>query len=169
MKILIFTEGTILMHKTAAGLTRDEIIKQVQNPAPDIYDFASYIPIDNSVLKLNHWANAGAEIIYLTSRKKPAEVTAIQQVLSTYRFPRGPLLFRQGKQTYKDIAEAVLPDVLVEDDCESIGGVEQMTITNVDAAIKKRIKSVVIREFSGIDSLPDNITNLCMTVDNDTG
>jgi hypothetical protein len=44
-----------------------------------------------------------------------------------------------------------------------------MTITNVDAAIKRRIKSVVVREFGGIDSLPDNITNLCMTVDNDTG
>jgi hypothetical protein len=169
MKILIFTEGTILMHRSAAGLTRDEIIKQVQNPAPDIYDFTSYIPIGNSVSKLNHWADAGAEIIYVTSRKKPAEVEAIRNVLNTHGFPEGRLLFRRRKQTYKDIAEAVLPDVLVEDDCESIGGVAQMTITNVDAAIKKRIKSVVIREFGGIDGLPDNITNLCMTVDNDTG
>jgi hypothetical protein len=32
-----------------------------------------------------------------------------------------------------------------------------MTITNIDATIKKRIKSVVVREFSGVDHLPDQI------------
>ena len=69
-------------------------------------------------------------------------------------------MFRQGKQTYKDIAEAVLPDVLVEDDCESIGGAEQMTTTNVDAAIKRRIKSIVVPEYGGIDHLPDKIESL---------
>jgi len=157
MKILIFTEGTILMHRSAAGLTRDAIMKQVQNPTQDIYDFASYIPIGNSVLKLNHWADAGAEIIYLTSRKKQAEVEAIENVLNRHGFPLGRLLFRQGKQTYKDITEDVVPDVLVEDDCASIGGSEQMTITNVEPTIKRRIKSVVVREFGGIDLLPDKI------------
>ncbi|MFY9814203.1 MAG: hypothetical protein WCF70_11165 [Dehalococcoidales bacterium] len=160
MKILIFTEGTILMHQSAAGLTRDEIIKQVQNHFPGINDFTSYIPIGNSVSKLNHWAKAGAEIIYLTSRRKPAEIEAIRNVLNRHGFPQGRLLFRQGKQTYKDIAEAVLPDVLVEDDCESIGGAEQMTTTNVDAAIKRRIKSIVVREYGGIDHLPDKIESL---------
>lgn len=160
MKILIFTEGTILMHNGALGLTRDEIMKQLKNPTQDIYDFASYIPIGNSVLKLNHWANAGAKIIYLTSRIKPAEVEAIRNILNRHGFPQGRLLFRQGKQTYKDIAEAVLPDVLVEDDCASIGGAEQMTITNVEPIIKKRIKSVVVREFGGIDLLPDKIGSL---------
>ena len=160
MKILIFTEGTILMHQSAAGLTRDEIIKQVQNHFPGINDFASYIPIGNSVSKLNHWAKAGAEIIYLTSRRKPAEVEAIRNVLNRHGFPQGRLLFRQGKQTYKDIAEAVLPDVMVEDDCESIGGVEQMTITHVEESIKRHIKSIVVQEFGGIDRLPDKIESL---------
>jgi hypothetical protein len=32
-----------------------------------------------------------------------------------------------------------------------------MTITNIDATIKKRIKSVVVREFGGIDLVPDEI------------
>ena len=50
-----------------------------------------------------------------------------------------------------------MPDVLVEDDCASIGGAEQMTITNIDTTIKKRMKSIVVREFSGIDWLPDKI------------
>jgi hypothetical protein len=160
MKILIFTEGTIIMHQSAAGLTRDEIIKQVQNHQEGIHDYASFIPIGNSVRKLNNWAKEGAEIIYLTSRKKPGEVRNIQRVLSTHGFPEGRLMFRQGKQAYQDIAEAVLPNVLVEDDCESIGGAAQMTITNVDAAIKRRIKSVVVREFGGIDRLPDKIDSL---------
>ena len=88
MKILIFTEGTILMHQSAAGLTRDEIIKQVQNHFPGINDFTSYIPIGNSVSKLNHWAKAGAEIIYLTSRRKPAEIEAIRNVLNRHGFPQ---------------------------------------------------------------------------------
>ncbi len=157
MKILIFTEGTILMHQCAAGLSRNEILKQLRNRQGNPRDFASYIPIGNSVKKLNNWAKAGVEIIYLTSRRKPAEVEAIRNVLNTHGFPNSRLLFRQGKQAYKDIAEAVMPDVLVEDDCESIGGAAQMTITNVDAAIKRRIKSVVIREYGGIDRLPDKI------------
>jgi hypothetical protein len=169
MKILIFTEGTIIMHQSAAGLSRDEIVKQVQNHQQGIYDFASFIPIGKSVLKLNNWANAGAEIIYLTSRRKPAEVEAVRNVLNRHGFPQGRLLFRRGKQSYKDISEAVLPDVLVEDDCASIGSAAQMTITNVAATIKQRIKSVVVREFGGIDRLPDNISYLCITVDNGTG
>jgi hypothetical protein len=157
MKILIFTEGTIIMHQSAAGLTRDEIIKQVQNHQEGIHDYASFIPIGNSVRKLNNWAKEGAEIIYLTSRKKPGEVRNIQRVLSTHGFPEGRLMFRQGKQAYQDIAEAVLPNVLVEDDCESIGGAAQMTITDVEPAVKRRIKSIVVREFTGIDRLPDKI------------
>ena len=160
MKILIFTEGTILMHQSAAGLSRDEIVKQVQNHQEGIHDYASFIPIGNSVRKLNNWAKEGAEIIYLTSRKKPEEVRNIQRVLSTHGFPEGRLMFRQGKQAYKDIAEAVVPDVLVEDDCESIGGATQMTITGVEESIKQRIKSIVVKECGGVDHLPDKIESL---------
>jgi len=160
MKILIFTEGTILMHQGALGLTRDEIIKQLRNHQGNPRDYASYIPVGKSVLKLNNWANAGAEIIYLTSRKKPAEVEAIRNVLNMYGFPQGRLLFRHGKQAYKDIAEVLLPDVLVEDDCESIRGSKQMTITNVEPTIKNRIKSLVVKEFGGVDLLPDKIESL---------
>ena len=35
-----------------------------------------------------------------------------------------------------------------------------MTITNVRPAIKKKIKSIVVKEFSGIDKLPDNVKKL---------
>jgi hypothetical protein len=51
-------------------------------------------------------------------------------------------------------------DVLVEDDCESIGGADQMTITYIKPDIKNRIKSIVVKENGGIDHLPDNIEAL---------
>lgn len=63
-------------------------------------------------------------------------------------------------KNYKDVAEQILPDILIEDDCESIGGKNEMTITHVDAKIKEKIHSIAIKEFSGIDHLPDEVTKL---------
>ncbi len=65
-----------------------------------------------------------------------------------------------GKETYKDIAERVIPDILIEDDCESIGGEKEMTITFVKPEIKQKIKSIIVKEFSGIDHLPDKLQEL---------
>ena len=53
-----------------------------------------------------------------------------------------------------------MPDVLIEDDCESIGGKDEMTITHVKPDLKKKIKSIVVKEFSGLDHLPDKISAL---------
>ena len=36
----------------------------------------------------------------------------------------------------------------------------EMTMTNVDPVIRGRIKSIVVREFGGIDHLPDDIMAL---------
>ena len=69
-------------------------------------------------------------------------------------------MFRKKGEQYKDVAEKILPDILIEDDCESIGGIKEMTITNVKPEIKKKIKSVVIKEFGGIDELPDKLNPL---------
>ena len=160
MKILIFTEGTIIMPRPAVGLARNEIEKQGRNTAKTEYDYASFIPIGDAGGKLNNWAKQGAEIIYLTSHRSQAEIQGVQHVLSSHGFPAGRLLFRRDKESYKDIAEAVMPDVLVEDDCESIGGAEQMTITYIWPEIKNRIKSIVVKENGGIDYLPDNLEAL---------
>ena len=81
-------------------------------------------------------------------------------VLKKYGFPDGQVLFRQRGELYKDIAEKIMPDVLIEDDCESIGGKDEMTITHVKPEIKKKIKSIVVKEFSGLDHLPDKISAL---------
>jgi hypothetical protein len=72
----------------------------------------------------------------------------------------GSLQYREGKEEYKDIAERIMPDVLIEDDCESIGGEKEMTITHVSPDKKAEIKSIPLKEFGGIDHLPDNLTEL---------
>lgn len=140
MKILIFTEGTILMHKSRWRLR----------------NFATYVPINNAVQKIKSWTKQGVEIIYLTSRRKQKQIQDIQNVLNKYGFPKGKLLFRKEDEEYKDVAERVVPDVLVEDDCESIGGEDELTITHVKPEIKKKIKSILVKEFGGIDHLPSN-------------
>lgn len=157
MKILIFTEGTILMHKNAVGHTRDEIVKQVKAKEKSVHNYKSYVPVGNAVKKLQKWKKDGAEILYLTSRKKPEEIEQIQNVLKKFKFPDGQFLFRRKDEEYKDVAERIIPDILVEDDCESIGGIDEMTITRIKPKIKKKIKSIPIKEFGGIDYLPDKI------------
>ena len=162
MKILIFTEGTIIMHSSAGGLNREQIVEQVKNsqhPLPKDF-FKTHIPVDNAVKKLITWKDQGAEILYLTSRKEGGQIEDVRQVLKKYGFPDGQLLFRQKGEQYKDIAEKVIPDVLIEDDCESMGGINEMTITFVSPAIKKKIKSIPVKEFGGIDHLPDKISAL---------
>jgi len=109
---------------------------------------------------LHNWENDGAKILYLTSRRKPEEIKQIQDVLKKYNFPDGQLLFRQKDEEYKDVVERVIPDILIEDDCESIGGIDEMTITHVKPEIKKKIKFIPVKEFSGIDHLPDKISKL---------
>ncbi len=144
MKLLVFTEGTIIMHKDESS----------------IHNYAEYVPIGNAAEKLNNWRRQGAEILYLTSRTKEKEIDDIKNVLNKYDFSEGHLFFRKGKEMYKDIAEKVMPDILIEDDCESIGGVDNMTITYVKSEIKEKIKSIIVKEFGGIDHLPDNINEL---------
>jgi len=104
--------------------------------------------------------NQKAEILYLTSRRKEKEIKEIKSVLKKYKFPKGKLLFRLEDEEYKDVPKRVTPDILVEDDCESIEGLNEMTITHVKTEIKKKIKSVVVKEFEGIDHLPDNVNKL---------
>ena len=63
------------------------------------------------------------------------------------------LYYRNEGESYKDIAEEIKPDILIEDDCKSIGGENQMCITFVEPKIKQNIKSIVIKEFQGIDKV----------------
>jgi len=165
MRVLIFTEGTLIMHRSARGLGREVIVKQVHDAKDSsIHEWKTCIPIGNAVQKLRAWKKQGLEILYLTSRTKPTEIKAIRDVLLKYGFPEGQLLFRQGHEEYKDVVERVMPDIIVEDNCESIGGKGEMVYTYIKPELKRRVKSIAVREFGGIDHLPDSVSKLKVQV-----
>lgn len=141
--ILIFTEGTVLKPKTWLFL----------------YSFRSYVPAGDCVEKIRGWQEQGANILYCTSRKgKGAEVIADR--LRAFGFPGICLVAREKKEAYKHIVERIKPDILIEDNCKSIGGARQMCITYVDPAIKAAIHAIAVPEYKGIDHLPGNLAQL---------
>jgi len=141
---MIFLEGTILGPRRLI----------------DHFSHAKYIPIGDSVAKISRWNNEGARIVYMTYVKKESSAESAKNILLKYGFPGQYLYHRIKGEEYKDIVEVVKPDILIEDDCKSIGGKRQMSITYVDEKIKDKIKSIVVKEFKGIDLLPDNLTEL---------
>lgn len=160
MKVMIFLHGTIIMHADAVGKNRKERVEQSIKRDQSVLDYINYVPVSNAVEKLRKWQQQKAEIIYLSSHENDEDVRKDIQVLSKYDFPDAPVLYRRGKETYVEIAERIMPDILIEDDCESIGGEPEMTYTHINPLKKKLIKSIVIPEFSGIDNLPDDINQL---------
>lgn len=162
MKILIFLHGTIIMHKNGKGRTRDEIVLQSKQREKSVLDYANYIPIGNAVKKLESWKKQGAEIIYLSSHENIKDVEKDKLIINKYNFPAGKVFFRKNGEEYNKIVERIKPNILIEDDCESIGGKEEMTITKIKPEIKKEIKSIVVKEFKGIDTLPDRINDLIL-------
>lgn len=182
MKILIFIEGTILMHALAKDVNREERVKQSRkagiqreerqlayegNISPpstiqgSVYDFNSYIPINNAVSKITYWKKQGAKICYLTSRRIKEEINQIRRVLSKCNFPdHKHLYFRRQGEDYKNVAERLIPDILIEDNCESIGGEDEMVSVHINPEIKKIIKVIIVEEFGGIDHLANDISEL---------
>ncbi|MCJ7793134.1 MAG: hypothetical protein MUP45_04105 [Candidatus Marinimicrobia bacterium] len=161
MKILTFTEGTILMPLSALGLSRKERVEQSKRKEKKVYDFANHLPIEKAVKKLQTWKNQGVKIFYLTSRTLTTQIKDISNVLKKYQFPDSQnLLYRQKGEKYKDVAEKMMPNILIEDDCESIGGKKEMTYTYIKPKLKKKIKLIAVKEFGGIDHLPDKLEEL---------
>ena len=154
MKIMVFTDGTIFTHCDWIGLARQEIIQRIQNGERPKY--AGTVPIGNAAAKIRAWSDAGAEIVYLTSRRSTEEVEQTRQILQHYGFPSGELFFRREGENYGDAAERAMPDILIEDDCESIGGEIEMTYPHIRPERKAQIASIVVKEFGGIDYLPDD-------------
>ncbi len=54
----------------------------------------------------------------------------------------------------------VLPDILLEDDSESIGGRHQMIFPNLRSELRASITSIVVKEFADIDHLTDDLVIL---------
>jgi hypothetical protein len=138
--ILVFTEGTTIMHSFP------ERIK----------DYSSYIPVKNAVKKIKTWKEKGCEISYLTSRRLQREIKQVEEVLKNFNFPKGTLYYRKREEEYKDVVERLGPDIFIDDDCESIGGNDIKKLVNP----KLNIKVIIVKEFDGIDYLPEEPEDL---------
>jgi len=143
LTIMLFVEGTLIKPKSWFSL----------------YNHNAYIPIGNAVKIIKTWQQQGANIIYCTSRKK-RQADDIATLLKRYGFDGSFLVSRETKESYKDIVEILRPDILIEDDCKSIGGAWQMCITKINPEVKDKILSIVVPEFKGIDNLPIDIKQL---------
>lgn len=122
--------------------------------------FSHYVPTGKAVEKLSGWVKQGAQICYLTSHQEAKMIPVDQAVLDKYGFPKGEIFYRQNGEAYQDVAERVVPDILIEDDCASIGGEVEMTYPYIREDLKSKIKSIVVKEFQGIDHLPDSLGEL---------
>ena len=160
MKILVFLHGAVIMHANAVGRSRSERVQQVIDGEESVRDFASYVPVGNAAKKLRAWQEQGARILYFTFRTAAEDIEQDKSVLQRHGFPEGEVFYRRDGQQYKDIAERIMPDILIEDDCESIGGETNMTYPFIKAELQPLIKSIVVKEFGGIHHLPDNINEL---------
>ena len=173
MRILVFLQGTTIMHKNAVDKTREEIVQQVKEQGESVRDFKSYIPVGNASTKLKKWVEQGAQISYLTAltedkRARGDEIVGKvglkvdREILNRYGFPKGEVYHRQRGENYQDVVERMdpLPDIIIEDDCESIGGEKEMTCPHLRPELKTKIKSIVVKEFGGIDYLSDQLSQL---------
>jgi len=115
--------------------------------------------VGNAAKKLQEWKRQGARICYLSSHKSTSDAGTDRSVLKKHGFPDGQIFYRRGGEEYKDVVERIrpLPNLIVEDDCESIGGEVEMVHPNLEPELKSKIKSTVVEEFQGIDSIPDKI------------
>jgi len=143
LTIMVFVEGTIIKPKSWLAL----------------YNHNAYIPIGNAVKIIESWQQQGVNIVFCTSRKK-RQADDIAILLKRFGFTGNFLATREDKESYKDIVETLQPDILIEDNCKSIGGTWQMCITKVKPEIKEKILSIIVTEFSGIDNLPTDIEGL---------
>ncbi len=172
MKVLIFLHGTILMHASGKDKKPSERINQVLDENDNtIYEFDKYIPIGNSNQILNDWVKNGIEIIYMSSHKEMINVKNDIEVLNKYNFPIAPVFYRSENFGYKEIVKKESPDIIIEDNCESIGKWiknkykflpnllikylknREIVYINLPNGIKKNIKSIIVKEFNGIDDI----------------
>lgn len=133
-KIMIFMEGTTFYTK----------------PVLFLFSKYGYEPIGKAKQIINDLYNKGNEI-YLCSYVRKKRYSFIKRVIDFYGIKYTKILCRDKKEEYSDLVERIRPDILVEDDCKSIGGEKNWCITNVEETIKKNITSIIVKEFEGID------------------
>lgn len=139
MRMLVFTEGTVVDDRERSG---------------------EWKMVGSAARKLRVWDEHGATIAYLSSKRKTESLEKVRKALRDGGAPKGELFFRRDNEHYGQAAERALPDIIVEDDCKSIGGVAEMTYPKLSPELKARVSSVVVPEWGGIDHLPNDPARL---------
>ena len=111
-----------------------------------------YVPISNAIEVIKNWQEQGYEIIYLTSQTGRRAMKMAQH-LDELGFVGSMVGYRQKYQDYTTLIKEELPDILVEDDCKSVGGQTNMCSYNLPDNIKNKIKIIKVKEFDGIDNV----------------
>ncbi len=137
-KIMIFVEGTILKPKHNNFFSR--------------INMNGYVPIGNAIDTLKNWQEQGYEIIYLTSQTGRRAMKMAQH-LDELGFVGSMVGYRQRYQDYTTLIKEELPDILIEDDCKSIGGEDYMCSSKLSEDLKSKIKIIKVKEFEGIDNV----------------
>lgn len=136
MRIMIFIEGTTFYTK----------------PILFLFTKYGYKPIGNAVSIVNTLYGKGYEI-YLCSYVRKTRYNFIKSVVDFYGMTYTEILCRDKGETYSKIVEQLKPDILIEDDCKSIGGLKACCITDIKEEIKTDIQSIIVPEFAGIDNI----------------
>jgi len=157
---MVFLHGTSIMHASATGRPRSARVEQVVGKDPAVVDYASYVPTDGAVAKVMAWQRRGAEICYLSSQRTAATAAIDKSVLAAYGFPAGDLYYRAHGESYADVVRRWSADVLVEDDCESIGGSDRTAASELGRSAGQAVPCVVVPEFGGLAHLPDEPADL---------
>lgn len=157
---MVFLHGTSIMHGSAVGQHRTARVRQVTSKDPTVLDYASYVPTEGAVAKVTAWQRRGAEISYLSSHRTAAAAAIDKSVLAAHGFPAGPLYYRAHGEGYADVVRRWSADVLIEDDCESIGGRPKTTAAELAASSGRAVPCVVIPEFGGLTHLPNEPAQL---------
>jgi len=162
VKVGVFLHGTAIMHAAAAGVERDERVQQVRRRDPTVRDFASYIPTPGTAAKLAAWQRHGATLIYLSSHRARDDIRIDESVVSRYEFPAGPVHGRGDGEDYGTLIQRLGLDVLIEDDCESIGGAAQTCSAQMGPAVRASVRCIVLPEFLGLADLPADPAELLL-------
>lgn len=136
MKIIIFIEGTTFYTKFPLF----------------IFTKYGYKPIENAVEIVNDWKEKGHEI-YLCSYVHKIRYKYIKSIMDFYGMKYTEIICRSKREQYSEIVERLEPDLLIEDDCRSIGGQREWCITNVKDELKSKIHSIIVPEFKGIEDV----------------
>src|SRR3989454_11196131 len=84
----------------------------------------------------------------------PGSLAKVRGALQDAGAPEGELSYRRENEHYGQAPERAAADIIVEDDCESIGGPGQMAYPKLGPDSKTKTNSVIIPEGGGIEPLP---------------